>query len=128
MWVRAVGWVDSVGSIGELDECGTSILEPFDLAIEVVQMTMQEVSRVLATPFAVVFQLDDRPDLGERQTGRLGVANEPETIECGTVVRPVTGRRPLGGWQQAQRFVVPNRFRRHVGLRREFPDSHRHPF
>ena len=90
----AVGTVRGVEVVAALDELCQFRLEGGELGpsrTNGVELGVQHAGHVGTRAVAVVAKVDDAADLDQRQAGRLGVADEPDTGDGRVVVAAVAG-------------------------------------
>ena len=77
-----------------------------------------------ARTFSSALQLEHRRDLGQCKPCRLGITDEPQTLDSIFSVVAIATCRP--GWlvEQPDRFVVPNCLGGHTTLVAELTDLH----
>lgn len=71
-------------------------------------MALQHVDGVMACSFALVSQIENRRNLAEGQTRRLGVSDEAKTINRHRTVRPITVLGSIGLGQDPGILVEPD--------------------
>lgn len=76
-----MGGIQRSGPVGHLDETGPGSLQFADLPIDVVEVGLQQRNRVMAGGLALIPKFEDGGYLLESKACRLGVSDEPETLD-----------------------------------------------
>jgi hypothetical protein len=84
-------------------------LQAGDLVINGVQVGLQQGDDLAVGWRLAAAQADDRADFGQAEPEVAGLADEPEQLDVVLGVAAVAGGGPLGGRQQAARFIQPDR-------------------
>ena len=122
--IGAVCWVEFASASSEGCELISRPLEGVDVAVEIVEMNLEELRHVLTGWRSLLAQLQDGADFREGETCRLGVANEAEPFDDVRTVRAVPVRSAFGFRQDTDVFVVADGLGGHTGLAGEFSDLH----
>ena len=69
-------------------------------------------------------QVDDGGDLGQGESGGLGVANEPKSVNAGFAIGPIPVRGAVGLGEDSDGLVVADGLGGHSGFPGELADSH----
>ncbi len=122
--VDAVRRIETPGSFGQSGQLRPSPLEPVDVLVECAQMPFEKGGDVFAGALSTTPQVEDRIDLGEREPGSLGIADERQAVNGVFPIVAIT----IGGSSrlrhEADVLVVANRFRRSTGPPSHFTDLH----
>lgn len=120
----AVGWVLLGGALGQMIEDGAGLGELADPVLDVGEVSVDEVGDVFARRFAAVGDREYLLDLGEREPGGLGVADEPQPVADFGVVVPVTGRGAGRLGEETLPFPEANGLGGDAALVGDLPDAH----
>lgn len=98
--------------------------ERLDVLLEIVEVVVEKPENVLAGGLSRVAQLEYGGHFGERETGRLGIADEEQQVDRVRRVFAIA----VGGAERvredAQTLVVADGLRRDTGTSCELSDSH----
>ncbi len=122
--VGAIGGLQRAGALDESRIEITTSTQRLDAAVDILQMSLQQVDDVVAGGLTLTTQLKDRRDLGERQPGLLGLADEPQPLDGFGWVVPIAIRGTRRWRHQADVLVVADRRGREAGSSRHFSDFH----
>lgn len=122
--VGAVGRVEALSAIGHRGELTAGSVKLVDVAVEVTEMPFEQIDDVVARAEAVVAHVQDGSNLGEGESGGLGVADEPEPIDGFVSVFPVAVWGAFGLGKDSDVLVVANGFGRDADSVGEFSDLH----
>jgi hypothetical protein len=95
--VGAMPRVRGDGSLGCLAELVPGAVQGLDLSLDLDEMPFQQVRHMVTRRLPLITHLEYRHDLGEGETGALGVPDEPETVHRLVAVVAVPVGRPRRG-------------------------------
>lgn len=104
--VDTVSRVEASGPFGERSQLLPSRAERLDVAVEGRHVPFQKVDDVVAGGLSLAAEIEDGGDLGEGQTGGLGVPDELEAIDSILCVVPVVVQVTGGFGNEPDLFVV----------------------
>ena len=122
----AVGWVLVGGASRHAAEEPAGLCELVDAVVDVGEVLVDEVGDVSARGFAVVRDCEDLPDLCERESGGLGVADEAQPVDDVWVVVSVARRRANRIGENSRRFPEADGLVVDAAVCGELSDAHTH--
>jgi len=116
--------VERIGPLGHCHELGPRRQKAIDLRVDLGNVARQQAARVAACRLPGGLHPHDLADLGERETRRLRVTNEPQPVDGIVVVVAIAVAVAIRLAHEADALVVPNRLGRETRLVRQFSDAH----
>lgn len=122
--VGAVGRVEALSAIGHRGELTAGSVKLVDVAVEVTEMPFEQIDDVVARAEAVVAHVQDGSNLGEGESGGLGVADEAQPVDCILSIVAVAVGGALGLGEDPDVLVVADGLGGDVDASGEFSDLH----
>lgn len=122
--VGAVARVEALTAPQEMLELGVQTVELPLPSADHLELGTKQVCDMSTGHLAVVAEIDDAPDLGEGEPGRLCAPDEGQAVQRRPVVDAVAVRPAWGRWQQTLALVEPDRLAGQAGSLGQFPDQH----
>ena len=122
--VCAVGGVNRSGTSRQGRQLGSSVPKGTEVLVQRLQMVFQQTGYVLTGRGAFFPQVENRGDFAERESGRLGVTNEAQSLYGALLVVAISVWRPRRAGKDTDVLVVPYGLGRHARPASQFAYLH----